>query len=70
MSVTLILISLKPKFDRVSVRVLEGLVELMLTVVNRPNHRLDRHIRAMAYEYLRELEEAYPCLLLEIVGHL
>ena len=69
-SVTSILISLEPRFDRVPVSVLEGLVELMLTVVNRPNHGPDRQIRAVACECLRELEQAYPCLLSEIAGHL
>lgn len=47
-----------------------SLVELLLTLINRPNHGLDRHTRAIACECLRELEMANPCLLSEIVGHL
>lgn len=53
-----------------SPRHLQGLVELLLTVVNRPNHSLDRHTRSIACECLRELENAYPCLLAEITPHL
>lgn len=51
-------------------RILEGLVELLLTVINRPNYGPDRQSRAVACECLRELERAYPCLLSEIAGHL
>uniref|UniRef100_A0A1D1XYH7 AP-5 complex subunit beta n=2 Tax=Anthurium amnicola TaxID=1678845 RepID=A0A1D1XYH7_9ARAE len=51
-------------------RHLEALVELLLAVVNRPNHGPDRQTRAVACECLRELEKAYPCLLSEISGHL
>ncbi|KAM6599074.1 uncharacterized protein LOC115705494 [Cannabis sativa] len=69
-SVTSILISLETCSDRIPVRLLEGLVELLLMVVNRPNHGPDRQIRVVACECLRELEQAYPCLLSEIVGHL
>ncbi|KAF8407475.1 hypothetical protein HHK36_006609 [Tetracentron sinense] len=53
-----------------SIRHLEGLTELLLTVINRPNHSLDRQTRGVACECLRELERAYPCLLSEISGHL
>uniref|UniRef100_A0A5B7BFY8 Uncharacterized protein n=1 Tax=Davidia involucrata TaxID=16924 RepID=A0A5B7BFY8_DAVIN len=51
-------------------RQLKILTELLLTVVNRPNHGLDRQTRAVACECLRELERACPCLLSEIAGHL
>ncbi|XP_077231416.1 uncharacterized protein LOC143864372 [Tasmannia lanceolata] len=53
-----------------SVQHLEGLTELLLTVINRPNHSLDRRTRSVACECLRELERAYPRLLAEIGGHL
>ncbi|KAJ8625552.1 hypothetical protein MRB53_034082 [Persea americana] len=53
-----------------SPRHLQGLVELLLTVANRPNHSVDRHTRSVACECLRELENAYPCLLAEITPHL
>ncbi|GAB4842826.1 hypothetical protein Ancab_012803 [Ancistrocladus abbreviatus] len=49
---------------------LEGLLGILLTIVNRPNHGIDRQVRAVACECLRELEREYPCLLGEIVGHL
>ncbi|GMP92483.1 hypothetical protein CsSME_00042698 [Camellia sinensis var. sinensis] len=49
---------------------LESLTELLLMVVNRPNHGPDRQTRSVACECLRELERAYPCLLSEIVGNL
>lgn len=52
------------------IRQLESLTELLLTVVNRPNHGPDRQTRSVACECLRELERAYPCLLSEIAGHL
>ncbi|KAL5993483.1 hypothetical protein ACLOJK_014408 [Asimina triloba] len=67
-SATSIMISIDG-FDK-SPRHLEGLTELLLTVINRPNHGVDRQTRAVACECLRELEKMYPCLLLEIVGHL
>ncbi|KAG9442296.1 hypothetical protein H6P81_018150 [Aristolochia fimbriata] len=51
-------------------RHLEGLVELLLTIINRPNHGPDRQTRAVACECLRELERANPCLLVEITPHL
>ncbi|KAH6809810.1 hypothetical protein C2S51_027593 [Perilla frutescens var. frutescens] len=47
-----------------------GLVELLLTIINRPNHGLDRHTRGVACECLRQLELAFPCLLSEIAPHL
>ncbi|GAV88388.1 hypothetical protein CFOL_v3_31811 [Cephalotus follicularis] len=47
----------------------ESLVELLLTVINRPNHGPDRHTRGIACHCLRELERFYPCLLSEIAGH-
>ncbi|KAJ4951001.1 hypothetical protein NE237_027833 [Protea cynaroides] len=51
-------------------RYLENLTELLLTVINRPNHSVDRQTRGVACECLRELERAYPCLLADVVGHL
>ncbi|KAF7827443.1 AP-5 complex subunit beta-1 [Senna tora] len=57
-------------FDKFQARYTVSLVELLLTVINRPNYGLDRHTRAIACECLRELESANPCLLSEIVGHL
>uniref|UniRef100_A0A2P2IM07 AP5B1 middle domain-containing protein n=1 Tax=Rhizophora mucronata TaxID=61149 RepID=A0A2P2IM07_RHIMU len=50
-------------------RCTESLVELLLTVINRPNHGPDRQTRAVACECLRELEKCYPCLLSEVAGH-
>ncbi|KAI3867099.1 hypothetical protein MKW92_018966 [Papaver armeniacum] len=49
---------------------LESLIELLLTVINRPNHGLDRQTRAIACECLRELEREYPCILVDISGHI
>ncbi|XP_059292084.1 uncharacterized protein LOC132045515 isoform X1 [Lycium ferocissimum] len=49
---------------------LEGLIELLLTIINRPNHSVDRQTRLIACECLRELEIAFPCLLSEIGSHL
>ncbi|OMO93898.1 hypothetical protein COLO4_16624 [Corchorus olitorius] len=51
-------------------RLTESAVELLLAVINRPNHGSDRHARSIACECLRELEKAYPCLLSDIAGHL
>lgn len=68
-STTSILICLDV-FGNFEARYTVRLVELLLTVINRPNHGLDRHTRAIACECLRELERANPCLLSEIVGHL
>lgn len=41
-------------------------MELLLTIINRPNHGLDRQTRAIACECLRQLELAFPCILSEI----
>ncbi|KAI3501958.1 hypothetical protein L1887_29987 [Cichorium endivia] len=49
---------------------LEGLIEVLLTVVNRPNHGVDRQLRGAACECLRELERECPSLLSETAGHL
>ncbi|CAI9778197.1 unnamed protein product [Fraxinus pennsylvanica] len=49
---------------------LNVLVELLLTIINRPNHGLDRQTRGVACECLRQLELAFPCLLSEITPHL
>ncbi|KAH9307738.1 hypothetical protein KI387_035649 [Taxus chinensis] len=49
---------------------LEALVELLVGVINRPNHGVDRQARAIACECLRQLEKAYPCLLYAYAGHL
>uniref|UniRef100_A0A7C8ZJC3 Uncharacterized protein n=1 Tax=Opuntia streptacantha TaxID=393608 RepID=A0A7C8ZJC3_OPUST len=59
-------------FLRVRVRVshLESLIAILLTIINRPNHGVDRQTRAVACECLRELEREYPCLLADVVGHL
>ncbi|XP_052205027.1 uncharacterized protein LOC127809898 [Diospyros lotus] len=70
-STSSILISLKidPELSKFSyIAQLQGLTELLLTVVNRPNHGPDRQTRAVACECLRELERAFPCLLSEIAG--
>ncbi|GAB2285031.1 hypothetical protein Dimus_019487 [Dionaea muscipula] len=56
--------------DSIYVPQLESLVAILLAVINRPNHGIDRHSRAVACECLRELEREYPCLLGEIAGHL
>ncbi|CAI0431884.1 unnamed protein product [Linum tenue] len=68
-SVTSIFIAVDA-LDRFPPRQTESLVELLLTVINRPNHGVDRQTRAIASECLRELEKCYPCLLSSIVGHL
>eukprot|EP00250_Pteridium_aquilinum_P011207 c19906_g1_i1 orf=537-4184(+) len=49
---------------------LQVLVEVLLGVINRPNHSLDRQARGSACECLRELEKAYPCLLNACAGHI
>lgn len=69
-SVTSILISLDMGLGHIHLRRVESLVELLLTVINRPNYGSDRQARAVACECLRELEMAYPCLLSDIAGHL
>ncbi|XWS34419.1 hypothetical protein CRYUN_Cryun21dG0037000 [Craigia yunnanensis] len=68
-STTSILISTN-SVEIVEVRLTEAVIELLLAVINRPNHGLDRHARAIACECLRELENSYPCLLSDIAGHL
>jgi AP-5 complex subunit beta-1 len=57
-------------FHRFGIRYTETLVELLLIIVNRPNHGADRQTRAVACECLRELERFHPCLLSDIAGHL
>ncbi|OIW05630.1 hypothetical protein TanjilG_23416 [Lupinus angustifolius] len=47
-----------------------SLVELLLTVINRPNFGSDRQTRSIACECLRELERYEPGLLSDVVGHL
>ncbi|KAM0027136.1 putative AP-5 complex subunit beta-1 protein [Helianthus debilis subsp. tardiflorus] len=49
---------------------LEGLVEVLLTVVNRPSYGIDRQLRGVGCECLRELERECPGLLSETVGSL
>ncbi|XP_076895018.1 uncharacterized protein LOC143547493 [Bidens hawaiensis] len=49
---------------------LEGLVEVLLMLINRPNHWVDRQLRGAACECLRELEKECPGLLSETVGNL
>ncbi|KAL4570024.1 hypothetical protein LXL04_025673 [Taraxacum kok-saghyz] len=49
---------------------LEGLIEVLLTIINRPNHGVDRLLRGAACECLRELERECPSLLSETAGHL
>ncbi|KAJ4710357.1 AP-5 complex subunit beta-1 [Melia azedarach] len=68
-STTSILISLDA-FHVFDIRYIENVVELLLTVINRPNHGLDRHTRAIAGECLRQFEVYYPCLFSDIAGHL
>ncbi|XP_057527067.1 uncharacterized protein LOC130806134 [Amaranthus tricolor] len=73
-AVTSILMTILSIRVRVRVRVyksqIENLVAILLTIINRPNHGVDRQCRAVACECLRELEREFPCLLAEIVGHL
>ncbi|KAM1406371.1 hypothetical protein ACFXTH_001048 [Malus domestica] len=68
LSVTSVVVSLDD--DVVPISTVESLVELLLTVINRPNHGVDRQARALACECLREMEKARPSLLSEIGGHL
>ncbi|XP_051122493.1 uncharacterized protein LOC127245562 [Andrographis paniculata] len=56
--------------DSIGESPLTVLVELLLTIINRPNHSIDRHTRGIACECLRQLELAFPCLLCEITPHL
>lgn len=53
-----------------AIRSFGSLTELLLTVINRPNHSVDRQSRSVACECLRELERAYPCLLSDVSGQL
>ncbi|KAL8128515.1 hypothetical protein V2J09_017670 [Rumex salicifolius] len=48
---------------------LEGFVAILIAIINRPNHVVDRQTRAVACECLRVLEERFPGLLAEIVIH-
>ncbi|TXG56869.1 hypothetical protein EZV62_018182 [Acer yangbiense] len=68
-STTSILISIDA-FQSYDIRYAENVIELLLTVINRPNHGLDRQTRAIACECLRQLEICYPGLLSDIAGHL
>ncbi|KAF8081639.1 hypothetical protein N665_0873s0012 [Sinapis alba] len=56
--------------DAFSVRHVEAVVDLLLALVNRPNHGFDRQARAVACECLRQLERAFPGLLSDVAGHL
>ncbi|XP_010533345.1 PREDICTED: uncharacterized protein LOC104809147 [Tarenaya hassleriana] len=56
--------------DSVSFGHVEAVVDLLLALVNRPNHGFDRHARAVACECLRQLERAFPGLLSDVAGHL
>ncbi|KAL3655894.1 hypothetical protein CASFOL_000290 [Castilleja foliolosa] len=56
--------------DSITGSPLRDLIELLLTIINRPNHSLDRHTRGISCECLRQLELAFPCLLSEITPHL
>ncbi|CAK7326069.1 unnamed protein product [Dovyalis caffra] len=56
--------------EKFHARFVEGLVELLVLVINRPNHSMDRQTRAIACECLRELEKCWPCLLSNMAGHL
>ncbi|KAJ9183222.1 hypothetical protein P3X46_007111 [Hevea brasiliensis] len=68
-STTSIFISIDA-LNKFQARCTEGLAELLLTVIHRPNHGVDRQTRAIACECLRELEKSYACLLSGIAGHL
>ncbi|RAL54619.1 hypothetical protein DM860_001747 [Cuscuta australis] len=48
----------------------ECLIELLLTIINKPNHSVDRQTRSVACDCLRELEISFPCLLSGIVSQL
>lgn len=65
-SFTSVLVSI----DSFSVRHVEAVVDLLLALVNRPNHGFDRQARAIACECLRQLERAFPGLLSDVAGHL
>ncbi|KAM0992020.1 hypothetical protein ACFX14_010456 [Malus domestica] len=68
LSVTSVVVSLDD--NMVPISAVESLVELLLTVINRPNHGIDRQACALACECLREMEKARPSLLSEIGEHL
>lgn len=63
-------IGLDGKLSGLFAKQLEGLIELLFSVINRPNHGVDRQTRAVGCECLRELERACPCLLSEVAGNL
>ncbi|ESQ47899.1 hypothetical protein EUTSA_v10019942mg [Eutrema salsugineum] len=65
-SFTSVLVSI----DSFSLRHVESVVDLLLALVNRPNHGFDRQARAIACECLRQLEKAFPGLLSDVAGHL
>ncbi|EFH59468.1 binding protein [Arabidopsis lyrata subsp. lyrata] len=65
-SFTSVLVSI----DSFSVGHVEAVVDLLLALVNRPNHGFDRQARAIACECLRQLEKAFPGLLSDVAGHL
>ncbi|KAK7264141.1 hypothetical protein RJT34_31745 [Clitoria ternatea] len=69
-SVTSVLICVSENLDDDVEVLTETLVELLLTVINRPNFGSDRHTRGIACECLRELERWRPGLLSDVVGHL
>nr|GMD65498.1 AP-5 complex subunit beta-1 isoform X1 [Ipomoea batatas] len=48
----------------------ECLIELLLTIINRPNHSVDRQTRSVTCDCLRELEIAFPCLLSDVASQL
>ncbi|KAL8105551.1 hypothetical protein AgCh_029370 [Apium graveolens] len=58
------------KLSGAFVKQLEGLIELLFSVINRPNHSVDRQTRAVGCECLRKLERACPCLLSQVAGNL
>ncbi|CAL9221523.1 unnamed protein product [Arabidopsis halleri] len=65
-SFTSVLVSI----DSFSVGHVEAVVDLLLALVNRPNHGFDRQARAVACECLRQLEKSFPGLLSDVAGHL
>ncbi|KAL1368549.1 hypothetical protein HN51_022698 [Arachis hypogaea] len=69
-SVTSIVVCVTEKKLQLHVQQIVSLVELLLTVINRPNFGSDRQTRSIACECLRELERSNPCLLSDVVGHL
>lgn len=69
-SVTSVIVCISDSEEEIVHKATESLVEILLTVINRPNFGSDRHTRAVACECLRELERSKPCLLSDVVGHL